>query len=56
MAFHDGDVDGIPRRQRRGSLDYLTGPKDVHFVDSKNLIDNVENQLERRTDRIALLD
>jgi hypothetical protein len=46
MALHHGDVDGIAHRHQRAVLHDLTGPRNVRFLDSRNIVNDVPNRLE----------
>ena len=56
MALHHSDVDGVPRRHRRAVLRDLTGPQDVRFLDSKNIVNDVQHNLEGWSDGFPFAD
>jgi hypothetical protein len=56
MALHHGDVDGAARRHQRAVLGDLTGPQDVRFLDSKNIVNDVQNYPEGWPDGLSFAD
>jgi len=56
MALHHGDVDGVARRHQRAVLCDLTGPQDVRLLDSKNIVNDVQNYLEGWPDGLPFAD
>jgi hypothetical protein len=56
MLFHDGEMDGITRRQPSMSQDNLLGPFGGRPREVKHLIDDAEESVERRLDGVAAVD
>jgi len=56
MTLHHRDMDGVARRHQRAVLCDLTGPQDVRFLDSKNLVNDVQNYLEGWGDGFSFAD
>jgi len=56
MTFHHGDVKGAAGWKQRAALRDLAGPQNVRLLDSENLVNDVQDHLERRSDSFSLVD
>jgi len=56
MTLHNGDMHAVARRQQSAALHDLAGAKDIGLLDGKNVIHNIQYELEGRPDRFSFLD
>ncbi len=56
MSLHNGDMHAVARRQQSVALHDLSGAKDIRLLDRKNVVHDIQDELEGRPDRFSSVD
>jgi hypothetical protein len=56
VALHGRNVDSITSGEKSAILYYFTGSHNIGFFDWENIVDNIQNHLKRRPDRLSSID